>query len=86
MTFFGGSIPYFFYPVTIPETNIIHEKWMVGILVSFLGWSIFRGELLVLGIIYTSCGLHLEQLDFLEAFGALQRASVLFSPISAPTG
>ena len=59
---------------------------MVGILVSFLGWLIFRGELLVLGIIYTFCGLHLEQLDFLEAFGALQRASVRFSPISAPIG
>ena len=34
---------------TLPETNIAPEKWMVGILLSYLGRPIFKGELLVSG-------------------------------------
>ena len=48
------------YPigVTLPETNSLHLKWMVGILVSF--WdSLFSGAMLVLGSVSSSFSLQL---------------------------
>ena len=58
-------------PFTLPrtETSSLHlKKWMVGRWSFLLGWPIFRGELFVLGCVFSSIGFFVEIFDYLAMF------------------
>ena len=67
---FGSRHVCFIYP---PWNQYSAWTWMVGILVSFLGWPIFRGELLVSG----SVGSHITHwsLNWSKNWGSFKRGS-----------